>query len=267
MRELYKQSWERLRHDRLTCEEIDREATPVLFFGSYKTARVATVGLNPSEDEFRAKNSRRTPLLGDAQRFVHWPADGRLADDLLDEAFRRMEGYFVLGKAYRQWFEGYDSFLSALGATFEDGLSCHTDLCSPFATRTGISQCSRRTRSLLRQYGPTAWVEVLSRIPFVEVVFGHGGTWKEVPDLLGFAKQGWQGISTRFDNEKGGASNMPWPYLLSAMGKIPASGREVAVFWWKPNRNGSPLTWLSAAEKKDLGAEVLNRAHDMGYLR
>src|SRR5262245_46623940 len=167
MRDLYRAAWVQLAHDRATLAELEPEATPVLAFRQWRSSRVVTAGLNPSEIEFRASDG--SPLTGDRQRFLHWPSDGALAEERLATAFARSEGYFTLGNCYARWFNRYNAFLEGLGVSFQAGTACHTDYLSPFATRTGIARCSRHTHRRLAAFGYPCWVEALNAMPRVEV--------------------------------------------------------------------------------------------------
>jgi hypothetical protein len=250
MLDLYRTTWERLRIDRERCPDIDPECTPVLVFGNWRSARIATAGLNPSEDEFWTKptfTAERQPLRDMRQRFLHW-GDGTLTDDRLREAFRRMEGYFTLGNAYSLWFDRYQAFLNALGTPFESGLACHTDYVSPFATKVGISKCCPATRRLLPEFGEQVWLNALDNCPCLEVVFGHGRGWHRVPNLF-TGHSDWEHVPTPFDSKGGKSAGQ---HLIRSSGVLP-SGRRVAIWWWRPNRDGSPLCYLKASEGAVVG--------------
>jgi hypothetical protein len=259
MRDLYRQAWERLARDRQAFPEIEPEGTPVLAFGRWSESRVATAGLNPSEGEFRDR--RLAPLSGAAQRFLHWPDDGHLTEERLEIAFARSEGYFTLGNCYARWFSRYDAFQAGLGVAFQAGSACHTDYVSPFATTTGIARCSRATQQRLAVYGRPLWVQILCQMPHLELIFGHGAGWRDMPRLLGFHQ--WATLPTPFDR-KGGRSTVAKPYLLFAPIGLEASRRAALLYWWKPNRDGSPLTWLNNAERNDLGRLVREHAAARG---
>jgi hypothetical protein len=239
--ELYQEAWHELARARRSIEAIERECTPVLVFGQWRTSWLATAGLNPSEMEFRDQG--RLPLASEQQRFLHWPDDG----------LGRAERYFVRGRAYSRWFDRYTAFLEGAGASFGAGTACHTDYLSPFATTTGVGACSPAIRRKLARYGYPLWVRVLNALPQLRVVFGHGAGWQEMPGLLGFER--WTPISTPFD-QKGGRTPIPRPYLLFAETPLHPSGREIRVYWWRPNRDGAPLTWLNRDEAQQLGALI-----------
>lgn len=106
LRDLYVEAWERLRIDRAVCAEIDGEATPVVVFGQWQTARVVTAGLNPSEAEFRDKTG--VPLQAERQRFLHWPP---MASSTKCGSIRR----FIDPKAISHWATVTRSGSTAMG--------------------------------------------------------------------------------------------------------------------------------------------------------
>jgi hypothetical protein len=124
---------------------------------------------------------------------------------------------------------------------------------SPFATITGISKCSSETRGLLPKFGERAWLHVLANCPALEVVFGHGRGWKRIPALLS-EHDGWKPIPTPFDRKGGEKAGQLW----RSRGRVPG-GRLIAVFWWKPNRDGAPLCYLGESERAAVGELV--RSH------
>src|SRR5208337_3751150 len=258
MRQLYEQAWEKLRELRSTSNYIEEECTPILVFGSWRTARVATAGLNPSTYEFRDPErsiaGEKAPLAGDRQRFVHW-GDGHLTRARLDEAFRRSEGYFKLGNHYAKWFDKYAEFLDALNAPFADGRACHTDYVSPFATRVGISRC-KPAAAVLEDDGLQCWLDAIELCPRIELIFGHGRGWRRVEERLGITLEDKQ---TPFEH-KGKQGR----HLSCAEVTLPKSRRSVLIYWWHQNFSGMPLCSLKPEERRQLGtiigAEVKKRA-------
>ena len=185
MRRLYLKAWADLRDLRAISDHIDKECTPILAFGRWRTARIVTAGLNPSTYEFRDPDQKtatgeKCPLVGDRQRFIHW-GGGRLTQTRLEEAFRRSDGYFEIGNQYAKWFNKYAEFLDALSVPFIEGRACHTDYVSPFATRVRISRC-RPAADLLEEAGFRCWLDVIERCPRVELIFGHGRGWRRVEE-------------------------------------------------------------------------------------
>ncbi len=82
---------------------------PVLFFGDLLQAEVASIGLNPSDQEYLTRDGHM--LSGDAQRFATLASLGAvdrasLTDAQCDEAIEWMRAYYDPGKPiYGSWFK------------------------------------------------------------------------------------------------------------------------------------------------------------------
>lgn len=125
---------------------------PVPAFGDPTIARVASLGLNPSNREF--VDDIGVELAGDARRFHTLASLGLSAWDEadaghLDRILSACRDYFA-GNPYDRWFRRLDSVVSATGASFYDPESpaCHLDLI-PFATARKWTELSSRQRSRL----------------------------------------------------------------------------------------------------------------------
>jgi hypothetical protein len=105
-------------------------STPVLSFGNASHAAVATLGLNPSRQEFLDRNGRE---LGDtARRFETLASLGAPTLDSAPEAMvhrvvNACNGYFE-GNPYRGWFDQLEAVLQSVRASYYDGTACHLDL-------------------------------------------------------------------------------------------------------------------------------------------
>lgn len=124
--------------------------SPVPAFGDPAVARVATLGLNPSNREF--VDERGTELAGEARRFHTLGSLGLAAwddahADHLDRILAACCDYFA-GNPYDRWFRRLDAVVSATGASFYDPASpaCHLDLI-PYATARKWTDLSVRQRS------------------------------------------------------------------------------------------------------------------------
>lgn len=105
-------------------------STPVLSFGDATTATVATLGLNPSRQEFLDTSGRE--LEGRDRRFetlksldvpdldsAELPTLHRVVDACNDYFHRN---------PYRRWFDQLEPVLKSVGASYYDGSACHLDL-------------------------------------------------------------------------------------------------------------------------------------------
>jgi hypothetical protein len=137
-------------------------ALPVLFFGQIHSARIATVGLNPSDKEYLSKAGEE--LTGSRRRFETLDSlglrDRREIDGAIAAtAMRRMQQYFAPNSPVYSWFRPLERVLTGLGASFLDGSAVHLDL---------VQEPTAPTWSKLRAVDPVGADELLRRdLPFL----------------------------------------------------------------------------------------------------
>lgn len=105
-------------------------STPVLSFGNAAEAVVATIGLNPSRQEFLDRNGRE--LSGRSRRFetlksLGVPELASASDSDLLRVVGACNTYFA-ANPYRRWFDQLEPILRSVGASYYDGSACHLDL-------------------------------------------------------------------------------------------------------------------------------------------
>src|SRR5439155_27264942 len=144
---------------------IARPSIPILYFGDASKyfeskRRVVTVGLNPSDKEFRDELDSYDIGL----RFPHfkrlegqWIVDDQFCRDYLQS----LNQYFDV-RPYWKWFGSYRPLLNAIGSDYRsspgrEGCALHTDLCSPLATNPTWSHLNVRAMYLLLREGPDLW--------------------------------------------------------------------------------------------------------------
>lgn len=103
----------------------------MLFFGDLFSARLATVGINPSYQEYLDRNGRE--LTGTARRFESLTSLGAssraaLTDEQCERAIAAMRGYFGPGRPVYAWFRPLARVTDALGASYTRGDAVHLDL-------------------------------------------------------------------------------------------------------------------------------------------
>lgn len=105
-------------------------STPVVAFGDPSGAGVATLGINPSANEF-LKGGR---LLADADRRLATLPSLRaerldeLSDAQVAEVVEDCAAYFQR-RPYRRWFDPLNDLIRAgTGASYYDGSACHLDV-------------------------------------------------------------------------------------------------------------------------------------------
>jgi hypothetical protein len=131
---------------------VIRWGSPVPSFGDLSSARVATLGLNPSNREF--VDEQGGELQGVLRRFhtlqslglESWAdADARHLNLILESC----RTYFF-GNPYDRWFKRLDQVVSGANASFYESScgACHLDLI-PYATERKSTELTARQRSSL----------------------------------------------------------------------------------------------------------------------
>lgn len=136
----------------LICSGIILSASPIPAFGKISTAVVATLGLNPSNNEFL--DSQGNELESDLRRFHtlkslslnDW---NDLDDKAIDMIIESCDLYFERNP-YNRWFKPLDNLLSPSGFSYygKESNACHLDLV-PFATYKKWSYLSGHQRDVL----------------------------------------------------------------------------------------------------------------------
>lgn len=161
------------RHQQRHFPRVIEWACPVPYFGHAERARIASVGLNPSDKEFR--DNRRRALIDSRRRLAtldslglrDWSAAGAEECSAVAQA---CSGYFDSGSnPYWRWFKPLEAILEQAGrGTLKDGDACHIDL-APWATdkkwrklghagQTAVVECGERVLKALLE---SAQFEVL----------------------------------------------------------------------------------------------------------
>ena len=125
-------------------------STPVVSFGDFTKAKVATLGINPSSREFMDTSSSGTSneLLPEGKkRLADYESLGFMSTDPFDddtaqyvlgadgakEIWESCRDYFKGPNAYWSWFNDLEKVVNFTGNSFKNDSACHLDL-SPWAT-------------------------------------------------------------------------------------------------------------------------------------
>jgi hypothetical protein len=115
----------------------DVGTVPIPFFGDILTAKVLTVGLNPSDGEIRGR---------------HWPKPTNTP-----MLCKRLTQYFSNTQFRRHsWFDMWERALNEIGVSYVDGTAAHVDLC-PWPTRPMSKLPPDRFVTLVTQSLPWFW--------------------------------------------------------------------------------------------------------------
>lgn len=137
----------------LACnDEIIRWASPVPVFGDPEIAKIATMGLNPSNREF--VNAIGEALTGGLRRFhslatlglVKWSS---ASDEQIDEIINSCRQYFS-NNPYDVWFRSLDNILMEAGFSYysKERHACHLDLV-PYATKIKWGDLGKGSKEIL----------------------------------------------------------------------------------------------------------------------
>jgi len=103
----------------------------VLFFGDIRSASVASIGLNPSDQEYLDRNGLE--LDGGDRRFESLDSLGakerpHLTDAQCATALDTMRQYYEPGKPVYRWFRPLEQFMIGFGGSYANGDVIHLDL-------------------------------------------------------------------------------------------------------------------------------------------
>lgn len=148
-------------------------STPVVAFGDPTTAAIATLGLNPSKQEFL--DPRGNELDGSMRRFetlkslgVHSLAEA--SDAAVARAFDACRQYFHRNP-YR-WFDQLEAVLGQIGGSYYNGSACHLDLVQ-WATNPTWGRLNKGTKDRLLAEGVGFLLEQL-RLEQVRLLLLNG---------------------------------------------------------------------------------------------
>lgn len=142
----------RLNNPVLQQTEIITWGCPVPSFGNLSAAKIATLGLNPSNKEFVDDNGKE--LAGKNRRFHTLKSLGLenwtdIEEEHIKLIIEGCYGYFNRNP-YDSWFKKLDNIISGttMSYYFPSGKACHLDLI-PYATSCKWTDLSSQQKSLL----------------------------------------------------------------------------------------------------------------------
>jgi hypothetical protein len=216
---------------------------PVLLFGDLFAADVATVGLNPSQQEYLSPGGEL--LTGAGQRFATLDSLGSaeresLSDEQCAEALAWMRDYYAPGKPVYRWFAGLGRVVEGFGASFVDGTAAHLDLVQEATAPVWSGLPSTEQEALLRTDLPFLAWEIES-FPLRALICTGKTVGEHVCHLLAVDVL-----------ERGELARVRW-----WTGVALAGGRTVGVAGW--NLPLARPTGLGAASERELGALLAER--------
>jgi hypothetical protein len=222
---------------------------PVLFFGDLFRAEVATVGLNPSDQEYLSKGGQM--LAGRAQRFATLASLGAtdrpsLTGGQCDDAIEWMRDYYAEGKpVYGSWFNALSRVVDGFGASFRNRSATHLDLVQESTSPVWSELPESQRQTLLEQDLPFLEWEI-REFPLKAVICTAKTVGVHVRRQLGVMV-----------DEEGALARIKW-----WVGHADVDGRDVGFAGW--NYPLARATGLGAAGERELG-ELL--AEELGLTR
>lgn len=226
---------------------------PVLFFGDLFAARVATIGLNPSHQEYLDR--RGNELCGGLRRFETLDSLGAadrasLSAEQCHRAIQTMRTYFQPGKPVYSWFRSLDRVARGFGVRFDLGEVAHLDLVQE-ATQPTWSGLSPQELAQLRASDESFLRWQLETFP-LEVVICNGRT----------VFAGVQRLTDARIVQSGKLARVTWYIALSAM-----PGRVMGVVGWNiPLARPAGLNKEGHTELGRLLAERLEEAIEVSQV-
>lgn len=229
---------------------------PVLFFGDIFSARIATLGINPSWQEYLDPSGKE--LTGHARRFENLisldaPTREALTDEQCERAINTMQGYFWPGKPVYQWFRSLERVMRSMGYSYANGEVVNLDL---------VQEATKPTWSELeKQFPNEASALMVADLPFLRwqlatfslcAVVCNGKT--PLRRLCGLLDEPIADVETIAQGHVGGET---W---YGTTGHI--AGRALTILGWN-----IPLTrpsGLTTADKEELGGQLRQFLDDVG---
>jgi hypothetical protein len=160
-------------------------STPVVAFGNPTVARVATLGLNPSRQEFLDRSGRE--LNGSRRRFETLTSLALVnlktaPNESLLAVLTACNEYFNRNP-YRAWFDQLDAILRAVHASYYDKTACHLDLVQ-WATDPTWNTLSNNARKTLLAADQSFFLDQLRRESIQLLLLNGSGVIRQVQQTL-----------------------------------------------------------------------------------
>ena len=216
---------------------------PVVSFGDFRTARVATLALNPSPLEFLDRRGHW--LDGPHRRLASLRSIGvddprELDDAAVAEVVRESNAYFDGPNWYRSWFHWLEALITRAGlGSYVEATACHLDLVQ-WATRPAQRHLSHGTWRALVDQDQDFLSWQLRQTPAPTVLVNGAGCLRgltaagvvpawEADELRFSTAAGAPAVLQVFTAEASGKRFLGWNRPLA--GAIPAEGRALLRDW------------------------------------
>lgn len=213
-------------------------ASPVPYFGSAERARIASVGLNPSDQEFCDRSGR--PLRGRDQRLEtldslglrDWSDAGSAEHSAVARA---CSDYFAVNPY--GWFDPVEAILHSAGrGTLRGGGACHIDL-APWATQQTWSRLARTEQEALLECGKATLRALMLSTRFEILLLNGARVAKGLERATGVRLP----FEYAPDWNDSGRRGRRWSVVVDSLGRVELA-RPVTVLGWNWNLQSSHIT-------------------------
>lgn len=224
---------------------------PALFFGELLLAKVATVSLNPSRQEYTARNGEE--LVGLERRFetlqsLHAGSRAELTPQQCNRVISTMRGYFDPERPAYSWFNSMARVVEGMSFHYWKREVVHLDLVQEATNPTWSALLNERPeegRALLKNDAPfLRWQ--LETFPLRAVLCNGRTTFDRVVDLFG---------AEVICSDK--LARLTWSIAVAEVG-----GRRLAIAGW--NIPLARPTGLTADGQRELGQMLRSELERLG---
>lgn len=256
---------DRLDSPLISRTDVIRWGSPVPSFGDLSTAKVATLGLNPSNREFVDDSGRE--LEGAYRRFhtlnslglESWAeADTRHLRLIIDSC-----RLYFLGNPYDAWFKRLDQIVLGANASYYSGFfsACHLDLI-PYATSRKWTELEPKQRASLLDIAADT-LALLLRESDIRLLILNG---KSVVDqfqlMTGVRLQGEEMRDWTLPREKGKVQGFAYRGVVTSLSGLQLSNRLVVLGYNHNIQSSFGVTtkvihsirdWISSVTSEEFG--------------
>jgi hypothetical protein len=160
-------------------EYITPGSTPVVAFGNPITARVATVGINPSSQEF--VNRKGDLLTGEKRRLADFQSLGiksysEIDENIAQKILEESNSYFLRDESVYDWFRPLEKYvLEPTGTKYSDSSATHLDLVQWSTAPVWRRIREKSTQEILIKDDIRFLAEMMQKGDY-EIVFLNGAT-------------------------------------------------------------------------------------------
>lgn len=224
-------------------------SAPILFFGDLTAywaspLRIATVGLNPSRQEFPIKSPfSRFPGAESAE---------------ISSYLGSLEAYFRTAP-YDSWFNSYEQALLGLEASYygqRPSTALHTDICSVLPTNPTWSGLDRDVQRSLASSGVLLWRRLIAYLQPQIILWSTARLWLDQIDFVPLSP--WRDLRA-FHDTKDGKPRRRTIKVCGRWYRIPNNEPVLIAFIPAAQK---PLGNLGNPQKADAGKVILSTWRD-----